>query len=872
MLYLAVRMARHRIAGLIAVACATLGGASLVAAIGVVAESGLRGHPEPGRLASADVVVSAPQTYRVPEDLPITLPERAGVPVGTIARLAALPGVTAAIGDVTIGAAVIGTDGRVTPVDGHNWSSLTLTSGTAPADSTSTSPAASTGASPAADPSPTASQAADPAQTGNPAQTGGTEDGGRPTGVPDGADEVALDTATARAAGVTTGGTVRISAAGSIADYRVTAVLDDAGPGAWFADQAAITLSGRTENRVDLVALRTEPGRADEVADAARALGGGLAVTTGDARGDIADPATAAGRSMLPLMAGSLSGVTLLVIGIIVGGALAVSFSGQRRELALLRAVGATPRQIRRLATRQALIVAAVSAVPGAVAGYALAGRFRELLVALGMAPAGLPLQWSPLPGLAAVLLMTLTAWIAALCAVATISRMPATEAVAGSRAEPRTPSAWRFSSGLVVLAGANALAVTPMLARNEAGAAMTAMAGILAAVGLALSGPGLLSLAGRVMARLLPSRAAASTWLAVANTRGYAVRTAAAVSTLAVAVVFTLTYALTQTTVLAGSTRDLADGTHAQLAVTAPALGRVPSELAGAVARVPGVTGAALVGGTTVIWTYSMLGDPVVEAASAMVLDPAAASVFDLGIRDGDLSGLTGATIAVDAGAARARNAGVGDTIDLALGDGTPVQARIVATYERGLGFGPVIVSRDLAAGHATGLDQRLLVATSGDAAVAAAVSELAAARPGVVAGPADPGSASVSPELWLNVAVLGVLLGYLLLGIANKLITATAQRRDEITLLRLAGATPAQIRAMLRREAALIWTFATAGGVGLAVLPLVFLSLGFLGRPWPAGPWWLGPAVVGVVGLIAFLSIELPGRRVLRTTSVTI
>jgi putative ABC transport system permease protein len=575
---------------------------------------------------------------------------------------------------------------------------------------------------------------------------------------------------------------------------------------------------------------------------------------------------------MLPLMAGSLSGVTLLVIGIIVAGALAVSLSGQRRELALLRAVGATPRQIRRLATRQALIVAAVTSVPGAAAGYALAGRFRELLVALGMAPAALPLQWSPLPGAAAVLLMTLTAWIAALCAVTKISRMPATEAVAGSRTEPRTPSAWRFSAGLIVLAGANALAVTPMVVRNEAGAAMTAMAGILAAVGLALAGPGLLSLAGRTMARLLPRRAAASTWLAVANTRGYAVRTAAAVSTLAVAVVFTLTYALTQTTVLAGSTRDLADGSRAQLAVTAPALGRVPSELAGAVAQVPGVTGAAMVGGTTVIWTYSMLGDPVVEAAPAMVLTPEAASVYDLGIRDGDLAGLTGATIAVDAGVASSRKAGVGSELDLLLGDGTPVRARIVATYDRGLGFGPVVISRDLAAGHATGLDQRLLIATDGDADVASAVSALTASRPGVVVGPADPGSASASPELWLNVAVLGVLLGYLLLGIANKLITATAQRRDELTLLRLAGATPAQIRAMLRREAAMIWIFATVGGVGLAVLPLMFLSIGFLARPWPAGPWWLGPAVVGVVGVIAFLCVEIPGRRVLRDTSVAI
>ncbi|MDP9793537.1 putative ABC transport system permease protein [Catenuloplanes nepalensis] len=836
MLYLAARMARHRVAGLIAVACATLGGAALVSAVGVVAESGLRGHPSPGRLASADVVVSAPQTYRVPEDLPITLPDRAGVPSALVARLAALPGVTAAIGDVTVPAAVIGADGRVTPVDAHNWTSIALTAPT------------------------------------------GTEDGGRPTGIPDGLaapagdTQVALDAATASAAGVTTGGTVRLSADGRAGDYRVTAVLDAGGPAVFFDDATAIALTGRTDERFDLVALRTEPGRTNEVADAARAIDGGLAVTTGNARGDIADPETAAGRGMLPIMAGSLSGVTLLVIGIIVGGALAVSLAGQRRELALLRAVGATPRQIRRLATRQALIVTVAASIPGAVLGYLVAARFRELLVAVGMAPAALPLQWSPIPGVAGVLLMVLTAWIAALTAVSKLAKMPATEAVAGSRTEPRTPSVWRFSAGLIVLAGANALAVTPLISRTEIGAGMTAMAGILAAIGLAMAGPGLLSRAGRVMARLLPARAAAPTWLAVANTRGYAVRTAAAVSTLAVAVVFTLTYAFSHTTVLAGSTRDLADGTVAQLAVTAPELGRVPSELAGAVAAVPGVTGAAMTGATTVLWTYRMFGDEVVEPSAATVLTPKAAAVLDLGVRDGDLAGLTGATVAIDATTAASRRVGVGSEVTLVLGDGTPVTARVAAVYERGLGFGPVVLARDLAAGHSSGLDRQLLIRTDGSAAARAGVEELVASRPGVTLGSATPEPVAVPAQLWLNVAVLGVLLGYLLLGIANKLVAATSARRDELTLLRLTGATPAQVRAMLRREALLIWGFATAGGVGLAVVPLMLLSLGFLHRPWPAGPWWLGPAVVAVVGLIAFLSIEIPGRRVLRSTTVTV
>jgi putative ABC transport system permease protein len=119
----------------------------------------------------------------------------------------------------------------------------------------------------------------------------------------------------------------------------------------------------------------------------------------------------------------------------------------------------------------------------------------------------------------------------------------------------------------------------------------------------------------------------------------------------------------------------------------------------------------------------------------------------------------------------------------------------------------------------------------------------------------------------LWINIAVLAVLLGYLLLGIANKLIATTVQRRHEIATLRLIGATPGQIRAMMRREAALICAVALGTGLLLSALPLTFLAIGFLHRPWPAGPIWLPPAVVAVVAAIAFLTMEIPTRKALRT-----
>ncbi|MFE6482586.1 FtsX-like permease family protein [Streptomyces sp. NPDC057757] len=831
MLYFGRRMARRRIAALLAVSCATLGGAAMVTGIGVLAESGWRSHAPVQRLGGADVVVSASQTHHPAGDLPISLPERARVPADLAGRLARLPGVASAVGDMSFPAAVV--DGKGAAVaagdpatGGHGWSSTGLLPG---------------------------------------ARVEGT--------APAGPLNVALDRATATAAGARPGGRITVVAAGHPAAYRVSAVVDTPVPGVYFSDATARKLAG--SRGVDLIAVRAEKGAAEQVAaDVRQAVeGDGLTVSTGAARGDVESPDTAAARSLLPLLASSLAGITLLVVGFIVGGALSVSIAAQRRELALMRAVGATPRQIRRLAASQAAVTAVAAAVPGVALGYLLAERFRGLLVSTGMLPDTLPLTLGPLPAVAAVLLLTGVVSVAARCAAWRTSRMPATEAVAESRSEPRTPSKARARTGLGVILVATAASVVPLLARSQAGAAATALAGILAAIGLALAGPALVGGVTRRLAGRLSARTSAPTWLAVSNSHGYALRTAGAVSTLAMAVVFTLTYTLTQTTVIAATHKDVHDGTRAQLRLTAPGLGGVPDDLLPAVRDTPGVRAAAPVTTTTALWPYKMAGDDTIESSSALVLTPAAAGVLDLDVRTGDLAGLSGDTVAVGTDVAGSRDARVGKRVGLILGDGTPVTARVVATYARGLGFGPVVLSRDLAAGHTTtGLDQSVLVRTDGTDTALRNVSELAASRPRLaVRDNAEPGGVGgVAPELWINVAVLAVLLGYLLLGIANKLVAGTAARRTELATLQLIGATPAQVRSMMRREAGLITAVALVTGPLLSVVPLALLSLGFLHRPWPAGPLWLLPAIAAVVATIAFLTVELPTRQALRTPPV--
>ncbi|WP_345718838.1 ABC transporter permease [Kineosporia mesophila] len=815
MLYVASKMARRRIAALVAVISAVLGGAALITTTAVLGESGFRSHAPVTRLTGADVLVGADQNFPDPAGGSIALPERASLQAGLVSEMATLPGVSAAAGDVSFPAAVLGADGQ--PV-----------------------------------------VAGDPATAGHGFSTTafvGTTTGTAPTG----GDQVALGQNLARAAGLGVGDTARVVADGRTRTVRITSLVTSADAGVYFTDEAAAELAG-SAGSVDLIGITVPSDRRDAVIEEIRSRWPNLAVAQGDSRGDVLDPGLGAARTLLVALSGSMSGITLILVGFIVAGALGVSIDNQRRELALLRAVGATPRQIRRLAAGQACVAAGLALVPGIPLGYLLADQARRLLVRLDLLPEGLPLTFSPLPALGAAVLLLLTVQIAARSAAWRVSRRPATEAVAESRTEAPNDGRGariRNGAGLLLIAGGTMLAVTPLVSRSVIAISTSALAGIIAAIGLALAGPTQL----QALSARLPRRGSPTAWLAVSNLQGYARRFAGAGTTLGIAVVFVITYVFTQTTLMRAQADDTATGTKAGFSISAPALGGVPPGTLESVRALAGVEGAAAVSTTTLLRQYRMLGDVEVESTSAMILGPDAAPVLDLDVSAGSLDDLTGATVAAGA----STHLEVGDEATLYLGDGTPATARVVAVYERDLGFGPLVASPDLVAGHTADLASSLLVRTTDEAALSAFM----ASRPGLVLG--DPVTTATGPkgvpaDVWINLAAIGVLLGYLLLGIANKLVAATTGRRAEFATLRLNGCTTRQILSMTRREAGLITATAVTAGLGLAATPMVLLGLGLLGRPYPSGPVWLVPVTIGVVALIGFLTVELATRHALR------
>src|SRR3954467_10537618 len=120
MLRLALLSARGRLSTFIGAFVALAASATLVVAGGMPFEAALRSHPPVERYAAAAAVVTGQQTVGSDHDVP--LGERARVDSALTARLAAVPGVRAAIGDVSTPA---GLGGRATVAPG--WGSAALT-------------------------------------------------------------------------------------------------------------------------------------------------------------------------------------------------------------------------------------------------------------------------------------------------------------------------------------------------------------------------------------------------------------------------------------------------------------------------------------------------------------------------------------------------------------------------------------------------------------------------------------------------------------------------------------------------------------------------------------------------------------------------
>jgi putative ABC transport system permease protein len=539
---------------------------------------------------------------------------------------------------------------------------------------------------------------------------------------------------------------------------------------------------------------------------------------------------------LLSSVAGSFAGTLLLIAVLVVAGSFSAALGRRRRDFALLRAVGATTRQVRGTVTAEALVILGVAGPVGAVAGLLLAPVAAPMLRASDLLPAGFALGASPLPVVGALAVLLPTGILAARLAARGILRVSPTAAVRESAVDPVGISRGRGLAALITAVVGVGAASTPFFSPGLLGSATGASSAILLVVAAGLAGPAIVRWAAARAVAASRSGGGAARVLAVANARGFSRRFSAAVIPLALLVGLGSVQSGTDAAVARAGAQQLGASVAADLVAVAPS-GVTPAQL-DAIRAVPGVTATTGTGSLDASIRIEEPGDD--GALGDLAWEPAAVrtitsgpALLDPAVRQGSLDDLAEpGTIAVSSDALVLTGVGVGDAVDLRVAGGAVEERRIVAVYERGLGVGDQIVGAPAGSAPFDAALVRIDPSATEGARAAIAALGLDVQTPDAFVESASAGGAA---DRQLSLVLLVALLGLVAAAAAMTLVGSTRGRREEFTLLRRVGATRAQLMRVVGVETAFIVVAALAIGL-LAVLPaLTGMGQGLLGIPIP-------------------------------------
>jgi putative ABC transport system permease protein len=809
MFRIALRTLRFRKGAFVATFLAMTFGAMLVLACGGLMETGIRSDVPAQRLANAQLVVTGSQTWVLPKENPddpeedtegAYLPERVRLSTGLLAEIARVPGVAAAVGDVSVPVLLNGAN-----VDAHGWASASLTpvslaSGKAPAEG-----------------------------------------------------EVVLG----QGAGTAIGERVSLGVRGSAETFTVSGLVP--GQSVFFADDQVGRLAGHAST-VDLIGVRVADG-ADlgAVADRIGKLlpGQNATLLAPDERGLAEYPNSGQAGENLIVLAAVFGGLATMVMLFVVSSTLGLSIQQRQRELALLRAVGTTPGQLRRMVIGEALFMAVFAAGLGCLLGGFFGEWLFDQLASNGVVPTAMVHHTGWIPMVVAVGAVLLGSFFGALVAGRRAARTRPTEALADASIQRKWLSWVRVLFAVLAFGGGLALFIVTIAVMTGPIAASTAGPSVMLwAIALALVSPGLTKMVLAVLR--WPVRAIAGTagYLATLSTKTRAIRVAAVVTPIMLATGMATANIYLQTTSVAVANEAFVENLRADLVLA----GDVTPGLADEVRAVPGVKAASEFA-TSLVFVDKPYDDTQSEEGWPVqgVTGSAAAATTAVRPTSGTLADLTGNTVALPSAHAAAMDRGVGDTITMRMGDGAKVDVRIVALYPAREGFETLLMPAQLVAAHTTsGLPTQIVVRTDDAAAVAPALTRLSAEHPGLAVVDRDTLVSGYAKDqeigAWINYLMAGMIVAYTAISVINSLVMSTTARRREFGLQRLTGSTRGQILRMVTVEAGMTTMIGILLGTVVAFTTLVPFTLVTDGSLLPRGPVAVYLSVIGAAAVLTF------------------
>jgi putative ABC transport system permease protein len=564
--------------------------------------------------------------------------------------------------------------------------------------------------------------------------------------------------------------------------------------------------------------------------------------------------------------------IALIVGTFIIYNTFSMIVAQRLRELALLRAVGASRKQVRRSVLVEAGIIGVIGSALGLAGGIGLAFGLHSLLDALDL---GLPsggLVMAPRTVIVALLLGT---GVTLLSANAPARRAAKVPPVAAMREEFAATSAASLRRRTII-----GTVVTALGAVVTVGGVTNSSAG----TGASLLGLGLLSVAagammlspvlagwiitplGKVIGRPFGAVGRLARTNAVRNPR----RTAATAFALTLGLLLVSGIAVVGASMKASISGIVDNSVRADYILGTQSSVDIPPAAAVAASQVPGV------GSTTELHDVSTLVDGKYDSGTAV--DGPLGAIVKLDLNKG--SGVpSGHNMLISADMAKRHRWTIGSRPTLSVPGRTPAVETVTGIYADNQLLGPWLVSGDV---------YRTLTPPNERADIvilirAAAGADLHALRTGleqatnnfyvVTVQNRDEFKGSVASQinglLSLLYGLLGLAIVIAILGIINTLALSVVERRREIGMLRAVGMQRKQVRRTIYVESMLIAVFGAVLGlvVGIAYGSLFTRTLRDQGLDTLSVPWGQAVTFLVVAGIVGVLAALWPGSRAART-----
>jgi putative ABC transport system permease protein len=642
---------------------------------------------------------------------------------------------------------------------------------------------------------------------------------------PTSSDDVVMDAATAKSYDFSVGQQVRILGSGlkSAQTFTITGIAQF-GTADNLAGQTLAAFQLPTAQRVvgetglfDFIDVVAEPG-ADKAAvqrSIAQALPSNAEVVTGQTIINEDQSAVTQALSFFNTALLIFALISLFVGAFTIYNTFSIIVGQRTRELALLRVVGASRRQVFRSVLAESAIVGFVSSAVGVGLGVAAAVGLEALLSGFGTSlPTG-PLTFEPRTAFVGLAVGTLVTVVSAIGPARNAVRIPPVAALTDRPADGAGPTRRRLLSGTALtVVGVLLLGV----GLSKPVVALVGVGAVCIFIGVAMLAPAiarpLAGLIGQPLARWLGTPGQLGRENSMRSPR----RTAQTAAALMVGLALVSAMAVFGASFSESATSSVDQAIRADLLVSVNGSGQLSDSVPSAVAAVPGVTA------TNTVYRNQFEFKSTLATLTGVTTQNLADTVI-LRMTAGSAAALGQGELLIDSTTAKTDHLAVGDTVPVRFAYTGPTTIKIGGIYQSNALIQSYLVSSAYFLGHFRAPHPgAVLASTNGNPGVDTAVSNALAPDADVQvqtrAQFEQTQVSSVNQLLSLVYVLLALAVLIALIGIVNTLMLSVLERTREIGLLRAVGMRRPQVRMMIRSESVILATFGAVIGIVIGTL----------------------------------------------------